>query len=129
MNIYDFNKIGRNEKMKYSIKIRILRHKYERPYQHVKLMTDHHISRVRKSIMNVLPANWEQIKNAVLKRDMYRCKMCGRMKYLHVHHKVPRASGGSHEISNLITLCVRCHSNQHPTNAQLRAMADKLVGK
>jgi len=33
-------------------------------------------------------------------------------KELHVHHVVPRSEGGTNDLSNLVTLCSRCHSVQ-----------------
>jgi len=53
------------------------------------------------------------IRTEVLKRDNYRCVNCGMTgKELHVHHVVPRSEGGTNDLSNLVTLCSRCHSVQ-----------------
>jgi 5-methylcytosine-specific restriction endonuclease McrA len=38
---------------------------------------------------------------------------CGEVDGLEVHHLVAVGDGGSHELSNLITLCARCHRNEH----------------
>ncbi len=54
----------------------------------------------------------------ILKRDRYRCRMCGRAGIeLEVDHKVPVAQGGSDALDNLQTLCFDCnrgkwHSSQ-----------------
>jgi len=48
-----------------------------------------------------------------LKRDGYRCRICGSTERLHVHHIVPLSRGGTHALENLITLCYRCHATQH----------------
>jgi len=32
---------------------------------------------------------------------------------LHVHHKIPRAKGGTNELSNLQLLCPNCHAIKH----------------
>ena len=51
----------------------------------------------------------------VLKRDMYRCRICGRTAddgvdiRLHVHHIRDYARGGPTLDWNLITLCQTCH--------------------
>lgn len=49
----------------------------------------------------------------VLKRDGYRCQICGRSAQdnviLHVDHKVPKAKGGTNEMRNLWTLCQDCN--------------------
>ena len=51
----------------------------------------------------------------VLARDRHRCQApgCGRTRFLEVHHKRPRARGGTHEPANLITLCAACHRLWH----------------
>lgn len=50
----------------------------------------------------------------VLARDRFRCRGCGRSPathnvILHVDHWLPRAKGGSSDMSNLITLCSECN--------------------
>ncbi|MBC8366096.1 HNH endonuclease [bacterium] len=54
-------------------------------------------------------------RNQVLARDGHQCKStgCGNTRFLEVHHKKPRSEGGSHETSNLITLCSACHGLVH----------------
>ena len=66
-------------------------------------------------------------REIILKRDNYKCVLCGitsemhKKKYgmdLHVHHLDGRGSGYSKhdrnsELSNLITICVRCHAILH----------------
>lgn len=57
---------------------------------------------------------------AVLKRDGYRCQMCGRTAQdgvtLEVDHKVPRAKGGSRQRSNLWTLCFDCNRGKRDSD-------------
>ncbi len=55
-------------------------------------------------------------KNAgkVRLRDGYRCRRCGRQgakgdRWLEVHHVKPIRLGGSDAMSNLTTLCTKCH--------------------
>ncbi len=56
----------------------------------------------------------------ILKRDNYRCKICGRGSFnnvditLHIHHIRPWAKGGVTDDSNLITLCHTCHEGLDP---------------
>lgn len=49
----------------------------------------------------------------ILKRDEYRCQLCGKSAdddvTLHVDHRVPLAKGGSNEDDNLWTLCETCN--------------------
>ena len=56
----------------------------------------------------------------VLKRDGYRCKICGRAPHnnvditLHVHHIRPWADKGLTHGENLLTLCHTCHEGLDP---------------
>jgi len=56
----------------------------------------------------------------VIKRDEYRCRICGRKPTdhldleLHVHHIRPWGMGGVTEEFNLITLCQTCHKGLDP---------------
>ena len=59
--------------------------------------------------------NWLRKRKRVFKRDRYQCQMCksfygedGLM--LTPHHLLPRAKGGKDKLTNLITLCWRCHN-------------------
>jgi hypothetical protein len=55
------------------------------------------------------------VRQKVMIRDQHTCQGqgCRSKRYLEVHHKVPRALGGSNDASNLITLCSACHSLIH----------------
>ena len=56
----------------------------------------------------------------VLKRDKFRCRICGRTPdnyvdlELHVHHIRPWGEGGLTLDDNLITLCQTCHEGLDP---------------
>ncbi len=56
----------------------------------------------------------------ILKRDNYRCKICGRRPSdnvditLHIHHIRKWAKGGVTDDANLITLCHTCHEGLDP---------------
>lgn len=67
---------------------------------------------------------WQTISRAVLLRDDYRCRVCGKGTFtqvdsadiydkvhfdLEVHHIVPRKDGGTDSFRNLISLCSACH--------------------
>lgn len=60
------------------------------------------------------PVNWDEIRQKVLTRDSYKCGNCEQANDLHVHHIIPLSRGGSNRITNLITLCKKCHSLLHP---------------
>lgn len=52
----------------------------------------------------------ENIRKAVILRDGCKCRECGKSKgKLEVHHIRPRRMNGPNTLSNLITLCERCH--------------------
>lgn len=56
---------------------------------------------------------WEAIRERCMLRDSYTCQRCGKKfgthAHLSVHHIIPRSEGGSNDLSNLITLCCKCH--------------------
>ena len=55
--------------------------------------------------------NHRKAREAVLKRDEYRCVECGRTYGLHVHHL---GDPDDHALGNLVTLCASCHRKRHP---------------
>lgn len=56
---------------------------------------------------------WLKLRFTILKRDGYRCQLCGRDARdgikLEVDHKVARSKGGSDNPINLWTLCFDCN--------------------
>lgn len=61
-----------------------------------------------------LPRIPSSLRFIVMRRDGYRCQLCGRSTRedgvkLHVDHKVPRARGGGTYLNNLWTLCRECN--------------------
>src|SRR5499427_7559672 len=65
----------------------------------------------------MLSADWINIREAVLRRDDYKCRECRtpcRSAEADVHHLLPRSAGGPDEPSNLVTLCDGCHAAHHP---------------
>jgi len=65
------------------------------------------------------PSDWDRRRKKVYQRDNYSCQNCGRTggprgsAKLHAHHVVPKSKGGSHKLSNLQTVCAKCHSKIH----------------
>ena len=64
------------------------------------------------------------LAHAVFKRDKYRCKQCGTRGRSHngltLHHKGGIVSseresraGHKNELSNIVTICERCHDTDH----------------
>jgi ATP-dependent DNA helicase RecQ len=54
------------------------------------------------------------IKTIVKIRDGFKCVSCQASIDIEVHHIIPRNRGGPDKINNLITLCRKCHAQQHP---------------
>lgn len=65
------------------------------------------------------PSDWDSRRKKVYRRDNYTCQNCGAKggpkgnAELHAHHIVPKSKGGTHEISNLQTVCKECHKAIH----------------
>ncbi len=77
-----------------------------------------------------MSSDWSAIRAVVLERDKFKCVDCEKDLARdggHVHHLMPRALGGSHEPSNLISLCQICHASVHP-NLQSRLARQMLEG-
>lgn len=61
-----------------------------------------------------------KLRMKILKRDNFRCKICGNSPQnnehveLHLHHITPHSVGGLTEEKNLITLCHTCHKGLDP---------------
>lgn len=75
-----------------------------------------------------------KLRMKVLKRDGYRCVVCGRRPTdhsdleLHVHHVIPWRMHGPTAEENLVTLCGTCHKGLDPDfEPSLRELA-KLPG-
>lgn len=68
---------------------------------------------------NGYPDDWHARRRQIYERDDWACQNCGRRggpygdQELHAHHIVPKGRGGSHRISNLVTLCDDCHAAVH----------------
>lgn len=65
------------------------------------------------------PSDWGSRRKEVYRRDDYTCQNCGAQGgsrgdiELHAHHIVPKSKGGTHNTSNLKTLCKDCHDAIH----------------
>jgi 5-methylcytosine-specific restriction endonuclease McrA len=56
---------------------------------------------------------YEQLRNEVLRRDGWKCQLCGTRSGLEVHHKEFRSHSGGDSEENLISLCSSCHNAVH----------------
>jgi 5-methylcytosine-specific restriction endonuclease McrA len=61
------------------------------------------------------------VRREVMSRDNHICqgKGCSSKRYLEVHHKIPRAMGGSNKAENLVTLCSACHRLVHKNQTSI----------
>jgi 5-methylcytosine-specific restriction endonuclease McrA len=59
------------------------------------------------------PASYERLRQQVLRRDGWRCQVCGTMSNLEIHHKEFRSHSGNDSEDNLVTLCSACHHQIH----------------
>jgi 5-methylcytosine-specific restriction enzyme A len=57
---------------------------------------------------NPYGAEWRRIRDKILERDRHVCKKCGA-RASNVDHILAKADGGSDDLSNLRSLCLRCH--------------------
>jgi RRXRR protein/HNH endonuclease len=63
----------------------------------------------------------ENLRIACLMRDGYTCQHCGKRHCrLEAHHLVERSHGGKDTLSNLLTLCERCHHQLHEGKLTLK---------
>jgi 5-methylcytosine-specific restriction endonuclease McrA len=68
-------------------------------------------------------------RRAVLARDHHRCRVpgCTMSVYVDVHHIDPFGQGGSHAMTNLITLCTLHHTLHHDGVITISGQARALV--
>ena len=57
--------------------------------------------------------SYERNKLDMYRRDSYHCRLCKTTHNLTPHHIVFRSQGGTDDLSNLLTLCLRCHDAVH----------------
>jgi 5-methylcytosine-specific restriction endonuclease McrA len=69
--------------------------------------------RPKRLRLRLNPEPYEQLRKQVLRRDGWKCQICGSRQNLQVHHKQLRSQQGSDDDLNLITLCAGCHEGLH----------------
>lgn len=72
----------------------------------------------------------DDIRQAVIERDRGGCRFpgCRLAAGIDIHHIKYRSEGGSHEMSNLISLCREHHSLVHSDKKQYQKMCLNLIG-
>jgi 5-methylcytosine-specific restriction endonuclease McrA len=63
----------------------------------------------------------------VFARDAKRCRSCGGVAWLHLHHIVYRSQGGAHDETNLITLCEDCHLMVHSSKRKWQPLLVEVL--
>jgi 5-methylcytosine-specific restriction endonuclease McrA len=56
---------------------------------------------------------WDFTRRRRLEIDKYKCKQCGGIHELEVHHLSYENLGDENIYTDLITLCSRCHNDEH----------------
>ena len=56
---------------------------------------------------------YRRLMKKVLERDGWRCRKCGSLENLQIHHKIKRSQQGNDSLDNLVTLCAYCHMAEH----------------
>ena len=80
------------------------------------------------------PSDRNTRRKHVYQRDNHTCQNCGSSggpqghAELHAHHVVPKSRGGTHETSNLITLCKECHNTVHSKSKQAPTSHQQPIG-
>ena len=65
---------------------------------------------------------WQALRAAAFKRDGFRCQECLRPGKLECHHIVSffKAPELAHVLTNLRSLCVKCHLDLHRIGRKLK---------
>lgn len=53
--------------------------------------------------------DWDTIRKKVYRRDGYKCVLCGKKGKLHAHHIIPVRISRDNSLSNLVSVCNKCH--------------------
>lgn len=64
----------------------------------------------RERALGMSLEQWRIVKRRVVERDYRRCVWCKSKEDLTVDHIVPLKDGGTNDMSNLRTLCLKCHT-------------------
>lgn len=78
-----------------------------------------HTERRRETLAAAL---WRDARDAALERDHYECRALAMFAHecdgrLEVHHLLRRSQGGTHDLSNLLSLCSVAHQWVHANPA------------
>ncbi len=57
-------------------------------------------------------ASHKPSKNAIYRRDGYKCQYCGSTKHLTIDHVIPKSKGGGDHWHNLVVACSTCNTKK-----------------
>jgi 5-methylcytosine-specific restriction endonuclease McrA len=67
---------------------------------------------------------WKVARKKRLSLDNFKCVKCYSASHLEVHHIIPISKNGSKfTLTNLQTLCIRCHDRQHRHRYKKKTLA------
>jgi 5-methylcytosine-specific restriction endonuclease McrA len=73
----------------------------------------------KKARVKLSQEDYRELHQQILRRDGWRCQLCGSMQNLEVHHIMFRSQNGDDSDENLITLCAECHARVHQTSTTI----------
>lgn len=84
------------------------------------------INKVSKKRVTVAKETYDK----VIKRDNYKCRLCGATKNLQLHHINGRGKELTNDINNCIMLCENCHLNVvHNNLKKYRPILKEIIEK
>jgi 5-methylcytosine-specific restriction endonuclease McrA len=70
---------------------------------------------LKRGAVRLSAKDYAKLRSEILRRDGWKCQLCGGMQNVEVHHKEFRSQSGEDADENLITLCHSCHASSHGT--------------
>lgn len=103
----DYKEWVKEQKLKESLQKRVKKKKKKTTKKPVDRKTEY-----KKELKN---KRWNELRLIVMKRDEFKCKLCGSKHNLNVHHIKYKDGKKAWEypITSLITLCEECHKKVH----------------
>jgi 5-methylcytosine-specific restriction enzyme A len=87
-----------------------------------------HQNRKWASATSVMGPGWSARRARILKRDRYRCVICGSRLQISVDHVTPRSEGGGDQDWNLRVLCNRHHNEKTANEGHEAARRKRMAG-
>lgn len=69
---------------------------------------------------------WTTVREEVLKRDGYCCRVCEGNERLEVHHRKKHKPNQNHDPENLITICSECHRKLRNPKSKIHRQLDQI---